>query len=72
MVDVGELIGGIMSGIARARRDADMTAAMMAEEYKLNSLLNQVAAPRASGGHRGRPSGHFEHRSRRDHAQVRR
>lgn len=46
MVDVGELIGGIMSGITRARRDADMTAAMIAEEYKLNSLLSQVAAPR--------------------------
>ena len=35
-----------MSGITRARRDADMTAAMIAEEYKLNSLLSQVAAPR--------------------------
>ena len=45
-MDVGELIGGIMSGITRARRDADMTAAMIAEEYKLNSLLSEVASPR--------------------------
>ena len=55
MVDVGELIGGIMSGITRVRRDADMTAAMIAEEYNPNSLLSHGRATCASGGHRGRP-----------------
>ena len=46
MVDLGELIGGIMSGLSRARRDADLTSALIAEEYKLHSLLSGVSAPR--------------------------
>ena len=45
-MDLGEFIGGVMAGVARARRDADMTAAAIAEEYRLNSLLSQVPAPR--------------------------
>ena len=46
MVELGELIGGIMSGLTRARRDADVTAALVAEEYRLHSLLGGVSAPR--------------------------
>ena len=45
-MDIGDFIGGLMAGVARARRDADMTAASIAEEYKLNNLLSQVPAPR--------------------------
>ena len=56
----------------RARRDADMTAAMIAEEYKLNSLLSQWPRLVCVQRHRGRGFRHFEHRSRRVHAQVRR
>ena len=46
MADLGELIGGIMSGLNRARRDADVTSAIIAEEYRVNSLLSAVSAPR--------------------------
>jgi len=46
MVDLGELIGGIMSGVTRARRDADLASALVAEEYKIHSLLSSVSAPR--------------------------
>ena len=46
MADLGELIGGIMSGLNRARRDADVTSALIAEEYRVNSLLSAVSAPR--------------------------
>lgn len=45
-MDIGDFIGGLMAGVARARRDADMTAASIAEEYKLNNLLSQIPAPR--------------------------
>jgi hypothetical protein len=46
LADLGELIGGIMSGLNRARRDADVTSALIAEEYRVNSLLSAVSAPR--------------------------
>jgi len=46
LADLGELIGGIMSGLNRARRDADVTSAIIAEEYRVNSLLSAVSAPR--------------------------
>ena len=45
-MDIGDFIGGLMAGVSRARRDADLTAASIAEEYKLNNLLSQVPAPR--------------------------
>ena len=31
---------------SRARRDADLTSALIAEEYKVHSLLSGVSAPR--------------------------
>ena len=46
MSDLGELIGGIMAGLNRARRDADVASAIIAEEYRIHSLLSAVSAPR--------------------------
>jgi hypothetical protein len=46
MTELGDLIGGIMAGLTRARRDADVTSAIVAEEYRIHSLLSAVSAPR--------------------------
>ena len=46
LADLGELIGGIMAGLTRARRDADVASAIIAEEYRIHSLLSAVSAPR--------------------------
>lgn len=46
MIDLGETIGALMSGILRARRIADEHTAGLAEYYKQHPLLEGLSVPR--------------------------
>ena len=46
MVDLGDVLGSLMSGLIRARRVADEQTAALAEYYKDNPLLEGLTVPR--------------------------
>jgi hypothetical protein len=46
MADIGELLGTVMAGLARARQMADEETAAIAEEYRGNPLLDGITVPR--------------------------
>lgn len=46
MIDLGEILGSLMSGLIRARRMADEQTADLAEYYKDNPLLEGLSVPR--------------------------
>lgn len=46
MSDFGEILGTIMSSIARARQMADEQTALIAEQYSKNPLLEGLSVPR--------------------------
>ena len=46
MPDLGDLMGLLVSGVARARRMADEESALIAEQYRRNPLLEGLSVPR--------------------------
>jgi hypothetical protein len=44
--DLGDLMGLLVSGVARARRMADEESALIAEQYRRNPLLEGLSVPR--------------------------
>lgn len=46
MSDLGDLMGLLVSGVARARRMADEESALIAEQYRRNPLLEGLSVPR--------------------------
>lgn len=46
MPDLGDVLAAVLSGMAHARRQADETAAELAEYYRTDPLLAGMAAPR--------------------------